>query len=160
MTISNRPRTLKRWLKSTSNRKFIVYPIVIIILECLLNKGIPVLVFWGMPMLAWGYLQYHLGGVYRTRNGGGGPGVEIPPDKIVDTGIYGLTRNPMYLGHLIFMTGLAISFWSLPAVALLIYHFFWFQKRVLIDEQRLLQMFGQNYVNYMARVKRWIPGIF
>jgi protein-S-isoprenylcysteine O-methyltransferase Ste14 len=60
-------------------------------------------------LLAWGYLQYHLGGVYRTHNGGGGPGVEIPPDKIVDTGIYGLTRNPMYLGHLIFMTGLAIS---------------------------------------------------
>lgn len=155
-----RPRTLKRWLKSTSNRTFIVYPVVIVVLECLIHKGAPALIIWGLPLLPWGYLQYHWGGKYRTRKGGGGPGVDVPPDRIVDTGIYAWTRNPMYLGHLIFMAGLAISFWSLPAVALFTYHLVWFQNRVLHDEQRLQQMFGQDYVNYRGRVKRWIPGLF
>lgn len=155
-----RPKTLKRWLKSTSNRTFIVYPVVIFVLECLIQKGIPALTIWGVPLLPWGYLQFRWGGKYRTRNGGGGPGVDIPPERIVDTGIYAYTRNPMYLGHMIFMLGLIITFRSLPALALLIYHLFWFQQRVLHDEQRLQQMFGQDYVNYMGRVKRWIPGLF
>jgi protein-S-isoprenylcysteine O-methyltransferase Ste14 len=117
------------------------------------------LFYWGLPLLPWGYLQYRLGGNYRTRHGGGGPGVDIPPDRIVDTGIYAWTRNPMYLGHLIFMTGLATSLLSIPALALLIFHFYWFHQRVLEDEQRLLERFGPAYSDYMQRVKRWLPGI-
>lgn len=157
---SGRPRTLKRWLKSTSNRTFIVYPLVIFLLECLIRKGVPSVFAWGLPLLPWGFLQYYWGGKYRTRKGGGGPGVEVPPDRIVDTGIYAYTRNPMYLGHLIFMGGLVISFGSPPALGLLIFYLFWFQKRVLHDEKRLQKMFGQDYINYMGRVKRWIPMLF
>ena len=156
---TKRPFTLKRWLKSTSNRTFIVYPLLVFALECIIYNGMPDLFLWGLPLLPWGYLQYRLGGNYRTRHGGGGPGVDVPPDRIVDTGIYAWTRNPMYLGHLIFMAGLAISLLSIPALALLIFHFFWFQKRVLEDEQRLQQRFGQAYSGYMQKVKRWIPGL-
>ena len=65
----------------------------------------------------------------------------------------------MYLGHLIFMAGLAISLLSIPALALLIFHFFWFQQRVIEDEQRLQQRFGPAYSDYMQKVKRWIPGL-
>lgn len=159
MTTKNkRPFTLKRWLKSTSRRTFVLYPVVIFLLEFILHKGNPAFVIWGLPLLPWGYLQYRLGGEYRTRLGGGGPGVDIPPDRIVDTGIYAWVRNPMYLGHLIFMAGLAITFWSLPAMALLIFHLFWFNNRVREDEERLLQMFGQPYQDYMHKVKRW--GLF
>ena len=150
-----RPFTFKRWLKSTSKRTFVVYPIAVFILEYLLHQGNPSIVVWGLPLLPWGYLQYRLGGSYRTRHGGGGPGIEIPPNRIVDTGIYAWVRNPMYLGHLIFMAGLAITFWSLSALALLVFHLFWFDKRVRHDEQRLIQMFGPPYQDYMNRVKRW-----
>jgi protein-S-isoprenylcysteine O-methyltransferase Ste14 len=156
---AKRPFTVKRWLKSTSKRTFILYPVLVFALECLIHKGLPDLFYWGLPLLPWGYLQYRLGGNYRTRHGGGGPGVDIPPDRIVDTGIYAWTRNPMYLGHLIFMTGLATSLLSIPALALLIFHFYWFHQRVLEDEQRLLERFGPAYSDYMQRVKRWLPGI-
>lgn len=153
-----RPFTLKRWLKSTSRRTFVLYPVVIFVLEYLLHQGKPVFVVWGLPLLPWGYLQYRLGGDYRTRHGGGGPGIEIPPDSIVDTGIYAWVRNPMYLGHLIFIAGLAITFWSLPALLLLVFHLFWFNNRVREDEKHLLQLFGQPYQDYMNKVKRW--GLF
>jgi protein-S-isoprenylcysteine O-methyltransferase Ste14 len=63
----------------------------------------------------------------------------------------------MYLGHLIFMAGLAITFRSWAAVALLVFHIFWFQRRVVEDEARLEALFGAEYAAYKRRVKRWIP---
>lgn len=158
--MTKRPYTLKRWLKSTSRRTFVVYPLLIVLLEILWQQGLPDIVIWGVPLLPWGYLQYRLCGDYRTRHGGGGPGIEVPPERIVDTGIYGWLRNPMYLGHMIFMAGLAITFQSLAALALLIFHLFWFDRRVREDEQHLLQIFGEPYRDYMRRVKRWIPGVY
>jgi protein-S-isoprenylcysteine O-methyltransferase Ste14 len=65
----------------------------------------------------------------------------------------------MYLGHLIFMLGLAITFASWAAAALLAFHVVWFHVRVLEDEARLQTQFGQRYLDYKTRVKRWIPGI-
>ena len=59
-------------------------------------------------------------GRYRQPRAGGSWGIDIPPDRIVATGPYRYTRNPMYLGHLIFMLGLAITFWSWFALILLV----------------------------------------
>jgi protein-S-isoprenylcysteine O-methyltransferase Ste14 len=152
-----RKRGFVRWLKSTSRRTFVVYPIAIVLIELALRRGHIVVVPWGIPLLAWGYLQYRLCGTYRERLGGGGPGIEVPPERILDIGPYRYVRNPLYLGHLIFMTGLAITFQSWAAVALLVFHIFWFQRRVVEDEARLETRFGADYAAYKRRVKRWIP---
>jgi protein-S-isoprenylcysteine O-methyltransferase Ste14 len=61
----------------------------------------------------------------------------------------------MYLGHLIFMLGLAITFKSWPAVALLLFHLYWFDTRVRMDEAHLEARFGAPYRDYKKRVKRW-----
>ena len=83
----------------------------------------------------------------------------MPPDRIIDSGPYRYTRNPMYLGHLIFLTGLALTFQSWFALVILIARAAWFQARVLHDEARLEKIFGAQYRDYRARVKRWIPGL-
>ena len=70
------------------------------------------------------------------------------------------TRNPMYLGHLIFMLGLAVTFWSWFALVLLVARAAWFHGRVLRDEQRLDAKFGEDYAEYCRQVRRWIPGLF
>ncbi len=154
-----KPRTLLRYLKSTSRRSFVLYPLMIIALELALRGGELVIVFWGLPLLAWGYLQYRLVGKYRLQLGGGGPGLDTPPDRIVEKGPYRFLRNPMYLGHLIFMTGLAITFRSWAAVVLLLVHIPWFHARALKDEAYLEKRFGAAYLEYKSRVKRWIPGL-
>ena len=151
---------LKRWLKSTSNRTFIVWPVVLFAAEALLQQGVPVIHGWAMPLLAWGYLQYKWVGTYRTRLGGGGPGIAIPPDRIVERGPYKWLRNPMYMGHLIFFAGLALTLGSWLAAAVLAFHAFWFDRRVREDEARLAERFGDPYREYCARVKRWIPGVY
>lgn len=112
-----------------------------------------------LPLMVWGYLQYRLCGSYRRRLGGGGPGLERPPERLVTTGPYALCRNPMYLGHLIFLTGLALSLSSYFAALLAAATAVWFHRRVLQDEARLAARWGEPYRDYCARVKRWIPGL-
>jgi protein-S-isoprenylcysteine O-methyltransferase Ste14 len=151
--------SLRRWLKSTSNRTFIVWPLVLAAAEALLQQGVPAIQWWGVPLLAWGYLQYRFVGNYRADTGGGGPGISVPPDRIVQSGPYRWVRNPMYLGHLIFFAGLAITLASWIALAVFVFHAFWFDRRVREDEERLAGLFGDSYREYCRRVKRWIPGL-
>ncbi len=150
----------RRWLGSTSNRTFIVWPLALLAAEALLQGGLPRLNPWAAPLLLWGYLQYRLAGEFRTREGGGGPGLANPPERLVMDGPYRYTRNPMYLGHLIFFAGLALTLASWPAALVFAFHAVWFDRRVRGDEFRLALLFGEPYRDYHARVKRWVPGIF
>ncbi len=109
---------LRRLFTSTPARIFILYPLCVIAFELAIRRGRLVFVPWGALLLAWGYLQYRLVGDYRLQHGGGGPGFTVPPEHLVVSGVYAYTRNPMYLGHLIFMLGLAVTFWSWFALAL------------------------------------------
>jgi len=148
-----------RWLRSTSNRTFVLWPIVLLAAEAAIQQGVPRIQFWALPLLAWGYLQYRLIGNYRSREGGGGPGLSIPPERLVTGGPYRFCRNPMYLGHLIFLAGLAFALDSWLAAAVLVFHAAWFDRRVRDDETRLTALFGDPYREYLARVKRWVPGL-
>jgi len=140
-------------------RTFVIYPLVVIAFELAIHHGKPIIVPWGVLLLAWGYLQYRLVGNDRVARGGGGPGIVVPPDRLLTDGVYAYTRNPMYLGHLIFMLGLAVTFWSWFALALLVVNAIWFHRRVIDDEARLRAQFGAEYTDYQTRVKRWIPGL-
>jgi len=148
-----------RWLGRTPVQTFILCPLAVIGFELALNGVKLTFVSWGVPLLAWGYLQYRLVGRYRLGEAGGGPGMATLPQRIVDEGPYRYTRNPMYLGHLIFMLGLALTFWSWFGLLLFGLRAAWFQQRVLGDEARLKATFGAEYEAYRARVKRWVPGV-
>jgi hypothetical protein len=153
-------KRLRKWLGSTSNRTFIAWPVALFAVEALLQHGVPRVHWWGLPFMAWGYLQYKLVGTYRTREGGGGPGMKVPPERILDVGPYRFVRNPMYLGHLIFLAGVALALGSWIAAAVLVAHVFWFHHHVRQDEERLAALFGDSYRDYCRRVKRWIPGVY
>ena len=148
-----------QWLESTSNRTFIAWPLLLFATEALVQNGMPELNLWAIALLAWGYLQYLWVGSFRTREGGGGPGLSNPPDRIVAEGPYRWVRNPMYLGHLIFFAGLAAVLQSWIGAAVLAFHVVWFDRRVRGDERHLEALFGEPYRDYCRRVKRWIPGV-
>lgn len=145
---------------STSFRTFFLYPLIVIGWELALNRGTLSVDPVFLPLLAWGYLQYRLIGKYRIRIGGGGPGMDTPPERLVTSGPFAWCRNPMYLGHVIFLVGLTLSLRSALAAAITGWTIVWFQFRVLRDERRLVERFGQPYLDYKARVRRWIPGLF
>jgi protein-S-isoprenylcysteine O-methyltransferase Ste14 len=147
-------------LGGTSFRTFVLYPVLVVAFELWLNDGRVRLQAWYLPLLAWGYLQYGLSGRYRLRLSGGGPGMDTPPERLVTSGPFALCRNPMYLGHVIFLAGLALSLRSWFGAALALGTAAWLQLRVRRDERRLAERFGEPYMQYCSRVKRWIPALF
>jgi Phospholipid methyltransferase len=149
-----------RFLSRTPVRTFILYPAITLVWECLLNRGSLRFHPLFLPLMLWGYLQYRLCGSYRIKRGGGGPGLETPPEQLVSSGPYAYTRNPMYLGHLIFLIGLTLTLHSWLAAAITLGVAVWFHRRVLADEKKLALRLGRPYVQYTQSVKRWIPGLF
>ena len=80
-----------------------------------------------------------------------------PTTAILTEGPYHLTRNPMYLAMTIQYVGLALLFNALWAIALLplalvVVHFTVIKR----EERYLEQKFGEQYLRYKARVRRWI----
>lgn len=80
-----------------------------------------------------------------------------PASRLVTTGIYRWTRNPMYLGIAVLYCGLAILFESFLALLLLPIVLMIFQAQVIAREEAYLdRTFGEEYRAYKARVRRWI----
>ncbi|MPZ72578.1 MAG: hypothetical protein GEU74_05000 [Nitriliruptorales bacterium] len=145
---------MRMTLRSTSTRTFVLWPALVAAEQLLSGRALRPR--WA-PLLAWGYLQYRWSGAYRTRVGGGGPGMSRPPERVVTSGIYRWTRNPMYLGHQIFLAGVALATRSPLAVALFAVHVPWFDARARDDERALEAQFGATYDAYRRTVPRWLP---
>jgi protein-S-isoprenylcysteine O-methyltransferase Ste14 len=108
-----------------------------------------------LPFMAWVICSW-LCGLYCTKHGGGGPGLETPADRLVSTGPYAYSRNPMYLGHLIYLLGLSLTLRSWLGAVITIAVALWFRRRVIGDEKNLATRLGKPYLEYMKKVPCWI----
>ena len=148
---------MRRSLRGTSTRTFLAIPAVVLAEQAVARR--PLHLGW-TPVMAWGYLQYRLAGDYRIARAGGAPGMsQGQPERLVTSGVYARTRNPMYLGHLVFLAGLTLVTRSPGALAVAAGHVHWFDERARTDHERLVGIFGEPYVRYAARVPRWLPGL-
>lgn len=148
---------MKFSIRGTSTRTFAVIPAVVLAEQALSRR--PLDPRWA-PLLVAGYLQYRLSGNYRITRAGGPPGMsQGQPDELVTTGIYAHTRNPMYMGHLVFLTGLTLVTRSPVSLALTAGLVHWFDERARTDHRRLTKIFGTPYEEYASRVPRWLPGL-
>lgn len=150
-------RAILRLAQGSPGQTFVLFPLLVTAVELGRRRGRIRLRGRFLPLLACGYLQFRVCGGYRRRRGGGGPGMGRPPNRLVITGPYALSRNPMYLGHLIFTAGLALSFGSPLAWLLLAERWRRFSRQVDEDEERLEGLFGAAYTRYKATVPRWLP---
>lgn len=77
--------------------------------------------------------------------------------NIVSSGIYRLSRNPMYLGMVCILTGWAVWLWQVQAVLGMVLFVAWITRFQIIPEERVLtQKFGTEYRQYRQRVRRWV----
>lgn len=154
-------RSLVRFLSRTPVRTFLLYPVLILGWEAFLRRGWVELKAGYILLMVIGYGLYKFSTDYRVKHGGGGHGEkwEKEPERLITTGPYAFTRNPVYLGHLIFLLGLALTLQSLFAVIIAVVNAIVFHRRILDDEKRLASVFGQQYVEYKSHVRRWIPGV-
>ncbi|GMV22214.1 MAG: hypothetical protein AMXMBFR57_21630 [Acidimicrobiia bacterium] len=77
--------------------------------------------------------------------------------RMVTGGVYRITRNPMYLGMALLLSAWAIrqaSAWALLGPVAFVAYITHFQIRP--EEAALTGKFGEEYVAYTRRVRRWI----
>jgi len=79
------------------------------------------------------------------------------PTTLVTSGVFRFSRNPMYLGFVLVLAGIAILMGSLTpflviiAFAILIDTIF-----IRAEEEMLEQTFGDAWLKYKGKVRRWI----
>ena len=76
---------------------------------------------------------------------------------IVSTGPYRFTRNPMYVGFILGLTGWAVFLSNLGSFLLVLgCALYLTQFQIKPEEQELLKQFGKPFADYMASVRRWL----
>ena len=76
---------------------------------------------------------------------------------IVASGVYRLSRNPMYLGMLLALAGWAVFLSNLGAALILpVFVAYITQYQIKPEERALLGKFGGEYAQYTAKVRRWL----
>jgi len=82
-----------------------------------------------------------------------------PFDKattLVTSGFYRYTRNPMYLGMFLMLAGAAFLMGSVGATLPVIVFILIIRNNFVMGEERFLEAsFGQQYLDYKSKVKRW-----
>jgi len=96
-----------------------------------------------------------LGRYFSTR-------VAIQQDhRLIQTGLFRLVRHPSYTGLLLLFIGMALSYGNwlsfavimVPFLAALLY-------RIRVEETSLIEVLGQDYLDYAQSTKCLLPGIF
>lgn len=80
-----------------------------------------------------------------------------PPSALVTTGPFRYSRNPMYLGLSVVQVGIGVWLNRAWVIVLVIPALVWIRHRVIPrEERRLTERFGPAYLDYQARVRRWL----
>jgi protein-S-isoprenylcysteine O-methyltransferase Ste14 len=91
-----------------------------------------------------------------TRAGSNVP-TNRPVTTIVESGPYRFTRNPIYLGMMLGLVGLALGFDTLWLLAMLVPFALVIRFGVVAHEEAYLERkFGDVYRRYRSRVRRWL----
>lgn len=78
-------------------------------------------------------------------------------NNLVIKGVYKITRNPMYLGFLLWLLSLVLLLENLLALFPIVGFVFYMNRFQIIPEERILNdKFGQAYCEYKRNVRRWI----
>lgn len=83
--------------------------------------------------------------------------VRKPANTIVTASVYSYTRNPMYLSMVILLVAFALLFNALWIALVIPFFIYVMQKGVIEREEVYLEnKFGDQYLQYKKRVRRWI----
>jgi protein-S-isoprenylcysteine O-methyltransferase Ste14 len=80
----------------------------------------------------------------------------LKPAALMTSGVFRVTRNPMYLGMTLILFGVSILVGSLTAFVSPVAFFVISQLRFIPPEEAVMEsLFGEEYLGYKRRVRRW-----
>ena len=114
----------------------------------------------GIILLIAGIISYIASAESFVVQGKGTPAPIDPPRLLVTSGLYRITRNPMYVGGILVLLGEAVLFESVILLAYLFFIWLAFHLFVIFyEEPHLAKLFGPAYEEYLRNVPRWIPSL-
>jgi protein-S-isoprenylcysteine O-methyltransferase Ste14 len=84
-------------------------------------------------------------------------GIDVDqPDKLVTTGIFAVSRNPIYVGFALLLVGEFLVFPNWVPLVYLVAGFWLFHRQVLREESFMRQHYSEAYDEYCRRVRRYL----
>ncbi len=80
--------------------------------------------------------------------------------RVIEKGVYGLVRHPIYLGEILFYLGLLVLSLSLAAVVVWLVAIIFLHYISCYEERLLLERFGAAYEEYRREVPMWVPRLW
>ena len=78
-------------------------------------------------------------------------------NKLISSGIYKYSRNPMYLGLLMIVTSTSIFYLNIFSITTPILFVCWINRfQIKREEEFLTEKFGNEYLSYKKKTRRWI----
>jgi protein-S-isoprenylcysteine O-methyltransferase Ste14 len=77
-------------------------------------------------------------------------------DKLVTTGMFAVSRNPIYVGFALVLIGQFMVFPNWVPLAYWVGGFWLFHRQVLREEKFLREHYGDEYAEYCRRVRRYV----
>ena len=78
-------------------------------------------------------------------------------NKLITSGIYKYSRNPMYLGLLMIVISTSIFYLNIFSITTPFFFYFWISRfQIKREEIFLTDKFGKEYLLYMTKTRRWI----
>ena len=78
-------------------------------------------------------------------------------NKLIISGIYKYSRNPMYLGLLMIVISTSIFYLNIFSITTPFFFYFWISRfQIKREEIFLTDKFGKEYLLYMTKTRRWI----
>ena len=78
------------------------------------------------------------------------------PDKLVTTGVFAFSRNPIYVAFALVLLGQFLVFSNWILLAYLVAGIWLFHRQVLREEDYLRRHYGGAYDDYSHRVRRYL----
>jgi protein-S-isoprenylcysteine O-methyltransferase Ste14 len=86
-------------------------------------------------------------------------GIDDAATRLVETGLFGISRNPIFAGLLIALAGIFLAAPCGWTLALWISATVTVSRQVRLEERHLLALHGAAYGRYASRVGRFVPGV-
>jgi protein-S-isoprenylcysteine O-methyltransferase Ste14 len=144
-------------------------PMSIYLISWLIGKNLPEGVLWGHTLfnqvgytgmylniicsitaiLIIGNSWYNIYRKYWSKEPGRG--------KVVKTGIYKYIRHPQYAGFILLTAGMILEWATLPMLTMWPFVILLYYRLAKKEEKDMVEEFGEEYIMYMKKTKRFIP---